>query len=315
MGENMAQGITQHCVDNSISSSRVCSSSDDDLTDHAANGGGLTPLKYRFCTDERADSTLGWCNRFDEGDSYRDMVRNIEESYDRMYLFSAFRRYRSDFSTNTYLDALIGRRLNILQVVYQNMIYQYLNDPEYRKQEGAFGFYDQFLATTDILNFYGRILGQPSVGGYRFVPQTGTYQIFYSDPTNRNAELSVPLGLGRYFNSDYQAGLTGIERLERVGSFFDKIRVIELLAQRGISTDYTRDVPFFANYYDLFPNEMQQIFQGMIRADAKAISPRVVCASGGPGSRCDNPRLEYMDFYRGDCSKPGPACRQNPEST
>jgi hypothetical protein len=102
--------------------------------------------------------------------------------------------------------------------------------------------------------------------------------------------------------------------LERVGSFFDKIRVLELLAQRGISTDYTRDVPFFANFYDLFPNEMQQIFQGMIRADAKAISPRVVCGSGGVGARCDEPRLQYMDFYRGDCSKPGPACRNSPET-
>ncbi|HET8939737.1 MAG TPA: hypothetical protein VFN67_40135 [Polyangiales bacterium] len=304
LSNNMSQGITQRCVDNPrVNGARVCSSSDDDLAASAANGGELSPLKYRFCTDERADSTLGWCNRFDEGDSYRDMVRNIEESYDRMYLFSAFRRYRSNFSANQYMDALIGRRLNILQVVYQNMIFQYLNDPGYRQQTGNFGFYDQFLATTDILNFYGRILGQPSVGGYIYVPQTGTYQRAFADSADTRAEVAVPLGLGRYFNSDYQAGLTGIERLERVGSFFDKIRVIELLSQRGISVDYTRDVPFFANYYDLFPNEMQQIFQGMIRGNAKAISPRVVCTAGGMGSRCENPHLQYLDFYRGDCSQ------------
>jgi hypothetical protein len=194
------------------------------------------------------------------------------------------------------------------------MIYQYLNDPDYRKQTGSFGFYDQFLATTDILNFYGRILGQPSVGGYVYVPQTGTYQRAFADAADKRAEVAVPLGLGRYFNSDYQAGLTGIERLERVGSFFDKIRVIELLAQRGISADYTRDVPFFANFYDLFPNEMQQIFTGMIRGNAKAISPRVICSSGGQGTRCENPHLQYLDFYRGDCSQketnPG-ACRDN----
>jgi hypothetical protein len=301
---NMSNGITQRCVENPrVAGAGVCSSSDADLNDSAAGGGGLSPLKYRFCTDERADSTLGWCNRFDEGDSYRDIVRNIEESYDRMYLFSAFRRYRSNFSANTYMEALVGRRLNILQVVYQNMIYQYLNDPKYREQQGAFGFFDQFLATTDILNFYGRILGQPSIGGYVYVPQTGTYQRAFVDAANPRAQLSVPLGLGRYFNSDYQAGLTGIERLERVGSFFDKIRVIELLSQRGISADYTRDVPFFANYYDLFPNEMQQIFQGMIRANAKAISPRVSCASGGQGTRCESPRLQYLDFYRGDCAQ------------
>jgi hypothetical protein len=310
LSTNTDQGVTQRCVANPrVSSAGVCSSTDADLTAQADNGGALTPLRYRFCTDERADSTLGWCNRFDEGDSYRDVVKNIEESYDRMYLFSAFRRYRSDFSANTYMDALIGRRLNILQVVYQNMIFQYLNDPAYRTQPGSFGFYDQFLATTDILNFYGRILGQPSIGGYVYVPQTGTYQRAFVDASDSRAQLSVPLGLGRYFNSDYQAGLTGIERLERVGSFFDKIRVLELLSQRGIAADYTRDVPFFANYYDLFPNEMQQIFTGMIRGNAKAISPRVACTSGGQGSRCENPHLQYIDFYRGDCSK---GCSETP---
>ena len=41
-----------------------------------------SPLKYRFCTDERADTTLAWCNRFDEGASYREIVRNVTEDYD-----------------------------------------------------------------------------------------------------------------------------------------------------------------------------------------------------------------------------------------
>ncbi|HEY2733506.1 MAG TPA: zinc-dependent metalloprotease, partial [Polyangiales bacterium] len=111
---NMNNGITQHCVQNPRTpDAMLCSSSDDDLTAQASQGGALSPLTYRFCTDERADSTLAWCSRFDEGDSYRDIVRNIEDSYDRMYVFSAFRRYRSDFSANTYADALLGRRLNI----------------------------------------------------------------------------------------------------------------------------------------------------------------------------------------------------------
>ena len=78
----------------------------------ARRTGRYTPLKYRFCTDERADTTLAWCNRFDEGASYRDMVRNVEEDYERMYPFAAFRRYRKSFDIGTYQDALLGRRLN-----------------------------------------------------------------------------------------------------------------------------------------------------------------------------------------------------------
>ncbi|HKP56321.1 MAG TPA: hypothetical protein VJV78_06365 [Polyangiales bacterium] len=317
MDANMSSGITQRCVQNPrVSSAKMCSSSDDDLKASADQGGKLKPLRYRFCTDERADSTLAWCNRFDEGANYRDIVRNIEESYDRMYIFSAFRRYRAKWSASSYVDALLGRRLNILQTLYQNLAYQYANDPGFRKQEGAFGFYDQFLATTDILNFYARILAQPSVGSYRFQPQTSTYELWSYTQNVPNTQLSLPLGIGRYFWSDYQAGLTGIERLERVGTFFDKARVIELLAERGTSPNYTRDVAFFSNFYDLFPNEMQQIFTGMIRGYPQAYMPRIVCEGGGVvgSSGCGKPRLVYMDFYRGDCSKKD-TCLPNPAET
>jgi hypothetical protein len=121
----------------------------------------------------------------------------------------------------------------------------------------------------------------------------------------------VPLGLGRYFYSDYQSGLSGIERLERIGSFFDKARVIELLAERGSSANYTRDVAFYSNFYDLFPNEMQQIFTGMIRGYPQAYMPRIVCNGSSTAPKCDDARLVYMDFYRGDCTKPE-TCLPNP---
>jgi hypothetical protein len=304
LGDNESFAVTQRC------NAGVCSSFDDDV----ASAGALSPLRYRFCTDERADATLGYCNRFDEGDSYREIVRNVAESYERMYIFQAFRRYRRDFSTSTYADQLLGRRLGILQNIYQHLVYQYLNQPEFRAQEGAFGFYDQFLATTDILNFYARILGQPNVGGYDYSEQTGTYVNTRRDPLSPGAQLSLPLGLGRHFYSDYQSGLSGVERLERIGSIFDKVQVIGLLTERGGALDYTRDVAFYSNFYDLFPNEMQQIFSGMIRDDASAYMPRVICGDGNATHDCPDPRLLYMNFYRGDCST-STTCLPNPAAT
>ncbi len=310
---NMANALTQRCIANPrVQGAKMCSSIDDDLAVSAEQGGRLQPLRYRFCSDERADTTIAWCNRFDEGENYRDIVRNIEESYDRMYPFSAFRRYRSKWNANSYTDALLGRRLNILQNIYHNLAYEYANNEGFRSQSGPFGFYDQFLATTDILNFYARILAQPSVGSYKYQAQTSTYQLWSYSMNFPSTQLQVPLGLGRYFWSDYQAGLTGIERLERVGTFFDKARVIELLAERGTAPEYTRDVAFFSNFYDLFPNEMQQIFNGMIRGAPEAYMPRLVCEGAGPN--CTEPRFVYMDFYRGDCSKPE-TCRPNPAET
>lgn len=310
--ENRGFEVTQRCVPNPTpDGARLCSSFDQDLAARAADGGRLSPLRYRFCTDDRADTTLGWCNRFDEGESYREIVRNVAESYDRMYLFSAFRRYRRDFGTGTYAEQLLGRRLGILQNIYQNLVFQYLNVPEFRTQDGALGFYDQFLATTDILDFYARILAQPNLGGYAYNAQAGAYVRVTSDPEASEAELSVPLGLGRYFSSDYQSGLSGTERLERIGSIFDKVQVLGLLTERGASPTYTRDVAFYSNFYDLFPSEMQQIFTGMIRNAPSAYMPRVVCGDAASLPQCEDPRLLYMSFYRGDCSEPS-TCLPNP---
>ena len=56
--------------------------------------------------------------------------------------------------------------------------------------------------------------------------------------------------------------------------------MIQLLTSRGAQANYTRDVAFYANFYDLFPNEMQQIFNGMIRGFPDAYSPRIECDDG-----------------------------------
>ena len=312
LASNRKAGLTQHCIANpNTTGVKICSRFDDDLAAQADQGGSYKPLTYRFCSDERADTTLAWCNRFDEGASYREIVRNVEEDYERMYPFAAFRRYRKSFDISSYQDALIGRRLNVLQNVYQNLLFEYTSDPSFRQRTGAFGFYDQFLATTDILNFYARILAQPNIGGYIYNPQTSTYVQGYADASAQGADLPIAFGLGRYFNSDYQAGLSGIERIERVGSFFDKVWVIQLLTGRGAEPDYTRDVAFYANFYDLFPGEMQQIFNGMIRGYPDAYGARIECDASDTFPRCQKPRLVYMDFYRGDCSQPG-TCRPDP---
>jgi hypothetical protein len=310
LGENRDRGLTQRCVPSTRTPGQtLCSSLADDLAAAAADGADLEAVKYRFCSDERAAGNLAWCSRFDEGADYRDIVRNIAESYDRMYLFSAFRRYKKRFSFGEYRAGLIDRRLGVLQTIYQNLIFEYVNNPEFRAQQGAFGFYDQFLATTDILNFYAKIMTLPNVGGYDYDESRGTYRLASLDPYDEDTELSVPLGLGRYFNSDYQAGLSGIERLERIGSFADKLWVIQLLTTRGWQQDLTRDLAFYTNFYDLFPNEVQQIFNGLIRQYPAAYMPRIVCPDAA--TSCEEPRLVYMDFYRGDCSRPE-TCRPNP---
>ncbi len=313
---NLDAGLTQRCLPHAQglgANGTVCSRFDDDvaaIVEQDAPSPQL-PVDYRFCSDERV-GTLGWCHRFDEGASYRDIVRNVAEQYERQYIFTNFRRFRSDFDIGPYLaDRLIGRQFTILQDVFQNLLFRYQADPAFRTDEGDLGFYDQFMASADVLNFYARILGQPNIGSYGLNPTTGNFERFSASPGVPGSDLDLSIGLGRYLFSTYQSGLTGINRLERIGSFYDKWIAMQMLTQRGWTTAFTRDVPFWTNFYDLFPVEMQQIFQGIIQDEPESISPRVRCEEGPGAGSCSNPRVVYMDFYRGDCSSPQ-TCRPDP---
>jgi hypothetical protein len=320
LATNIDAGLTQRCVPSPRGGTRMCSAFDDDL--RAISTGPSPrwlPVEYRFCSDERAaggstrPGTIGWCNRFDEGDSYREIVRNTVESYERMYLFTNFRRYRRGFNIGGYLfDQLIGRRFIILQNIYQNLIYEYISNPAFRSDTGPFGFDDEFMATVDILNFYARVLGQPDVGGYTWNPRWKWFQRASVDCQRSGTQLRVCLGKGRYFVSVYQSGLSGIERVERIGTFYDKLFTIQLMTLRGYQPQYTRDVPFYTNFYDLFPNEVQQIWNGMIRNMPHEYMPRVICEPTR-FPNCGDAPIQYLDFYRGDCTSGDPrTCRPDP---
>ncbi|MCA9582221.1 MAG: hypothetical protein KC416_10540, partial [Myxococcales bacterium] len=320
---NADAGLTQRCVDHPQGESigGVCSNFDDDVETLAQQSPRYAPVTYRFCSDERAGGgstapgTIGWCNRFDEGENYREIVRNVAESYERNYLWSNFRRYRRSFNIGSYVwNTLMGRHLLILQGIYQNLLFQYTADPEFRNQTGAFGFYDEFLATADVMNFYARVLASPNIGAYVWSDRWQRYQrVSGSNADDPGAQLSVPIGLGRYSSSVYQSGLSGIHRIERIGSFYDKLFTIQLLAIRGYVPYYTRDVPFFTNFYDIFPLEMQQVFSGMIRNVPEEYSPRVRCGAGSTFPNCFEPKVLYMDFYRGDCTEGSTTCRPEPQ--
>lgn len=313
---NRSASLVQTCVphpNGEASHGRICSNFDEDASALVQTGsaGRYLPVSYRFCSDERV-GTLGWCHRFDEGDSYRDIVRNLSEQYERQYLFTNFRRYRADFDIGPYIfNRLIGRHFTILQDIFQNLLFRYQVDPAFRTDDGDFGFYDQFMASADVLNFYARILGQPDIGSYALNPVSGNFERFSAIAGAPGSQVDLPIGLGRYLFSTYQRGLTGIFRIERIGSFFDKWYAMQMLTARGWTSSYTKDVPFWTNFHDLFPIEMQQIFQGIIQDEPESISPRVACGSTSEPNVCVDPSIVYMDFYRGDCSQPE-TCRPDP---
>jgi hypothetical protein len=305
LDSNTASGLVQGCVTSGREGeARTCSNFDDDanaMLDGATGAPDWVPVRYFYCEDIAANTrSVPGCSTFDAGDSFRDIVENQIESYERDYIFAAFRRYRADFSIGSYFGRLTRFLLPLLGI-YTNLIYRYASDPEFRNQEGSFGFYDQFLATADIMNFFARMLAQPSIGSYEYNDGWDRYELSSLDIVP-DAQVSVPLGQGRYLNSIYQSGLTGIYRVERVGSIYDSIFAMQLLTLRGLGPFFGSDVYFQTNFYDLFPTEMQQVFTGMIASRPEDYMPRVDCADGSVLPRCNDPRIVYMDFYRGDCS-------------
>lgn len=319
---NMASNLTQHCIQNpNVPGSRVCSNFDDDAAGMGAalnDSSEWIPISYRYCEDYRGVlRTLPWCNQFDEGDSYREMVRNAQEAYDRSYIFSAFRRYRRTFDTGAYIQNLLRYWMPLMNI-QQNLIYRYQSEgAAFRAETGAWGFQDEFLATADSLNYFARVLSSPAVGTYTYNTGYDRYMrcppgAGCSNDPNETGNLHIDLGQGRFYYSVYQSGLTGINRIERIGVFIDKIISMQLMTARGLSPWYGADAVFYTNMYDMFPTEINQLFGGMIGDQPDQYMPRVTCSTA-PGSGvfpvCTDPQLTYMNIYRGDCGRDSPAGR------
>ncbi|MGE3634252.1 MAG: hypothetical protein AB7P00_30410, partial [Sandaracinaceae bacterium] len=302
---NTASGLTQRCQPVARDTSRsVCTSFDDDsrqLTQTLDPRAEWVPISYFFCEDIRSGTrSLPGCSTWDNGDSFREIIRNLAEGYERSYLFTNFRRYRRTFGIGNYFGRLF-RFLEPMLSISGNLIYRYADDPAFRGTDGNFGFTDEFLATADTLNMFARLLAQPSIGSYEYDASWDRYELTSFD-VRPDAQIAVEFGQGRFLNSIYQTGLTGINRIERIGSIYDSLIAMQLLTIRGIGGPfYGSDVFFDTNFYDIFPNEVQQIFTGMIAGRPEDYMPRVQCAAGSTLPECDDPRIVYMDFYRGNC--------------
>ncbi len=302
---NRDSGLVQRCQPaERTPGTSVCSNFDADaraMLEGSSGSPAWVPVDYFYCEDIRSSTrSLPGCAIFDAGDSFREIVRTQMQAYERSYLFNNFRRYRRTFSTYGYGSSLV-RYIEPLLSIYQNLIYRYASDPDFRSQEGPFGFEDQFLATADTMNFFGRLLAQPSIGSYEYDAGWDRYELVSFD-TRPDSQVNVPFGQGRYLNSIYQSGLTGINRVERIGSIYDSIYGMLFMTARGIGPFYGPDVAFWTNFYDIFPNEIQQIFTGMIAGRPEEYMPRLECLSSDTFPRCTDPRIVFMDFYRGDCS-------------
>ncbi len=251
---------------------RICSNFDDDMYNKVSREWGADspyfPIKYMYCTDNRT-SDISWCNRWDRGGSFREVIANWADFYEKIYPFSWFRRNRRIYGGASYWNMMVP-----MVKIYQHWLYRYIYEPGYADLKGPLYAYDQYLASLDVLNFLARIVGTPDVGSYDMDPVSGNY--YKVSGELGEGDLDVPLGVGKHMWSAWQDGPMGIMELERMGLHWDKIYALMAMAIRNWNLMYSYDERFTINFYDMFGWEMMKVFGGVIKDDPTWFAPRWV---------------------------------------
>jgi hypothetical protein len=321
--------VRQRCLPNERfpGGQRYCSNTYQDLDEVNSSGDiDWVAVRYRFCADDRVGDQSD-CLRMDEGASYQEIVLNARENYHRQYFWNNFRRFRHNFSPADYMYRVYDRIMMNVLGIYHHMYYRWATEGDaYRNNTGPLGFYDQFLASVDVMNFMAEIMAQPNPGVYwewEYTSHGREYQMFgenldeaYWDDYFSRYGLSardvlsfwIYPGQGKYWRSDYRQGITGINYIERLGVIYDKFWAMYGLSDRWTGMPYTVDEPYFVNFYDAFPEEMSFLFGHYASLQTSRVQPRVTVDEN------DLPTIEYMDLWMGDCEfREGVECRPEPD--
>ncbi len=299
------QPITQRCVSNPRAPNTsgdcggggcVCSSFFDDFQAYrsaaayrsSSSPPEYAPVDYLYCHDNRIND-LSWCTQFDAGESFQEVVDHYRLSWLQRYPQAYFRNYRASGPSRGASQSNVVSAVKI----YQHLFFRYnYEGAAFRNSTGALGYADQLFASADVMNWLGELISAPDVGSYDYDATDGTYHQVSTDPSQAGADLSLGPGQGFYLWSAYQTGQNGFSRLERAGTFLDKLLAIEALARRDWGLSYTIDERYYINFYDLFDKEIIDLFGGLILGNPKAYAPRVTFDGSG------QPITHYLSFYR-----------------
>jgi hypothetical protein len=229
---------------------------------------------YKFCED-MFEGNLD-CKTWDRGANQQEVVQNVTEMFQNYYAFNAYRRGRSGWQIDSYLNRLQERYFNRYSEAFQFFFFlsDYLN-----YDLGV----DLFLASVDSLNAIAAILQTPEPGLHCATATSPTVATF---PVNNNTgaidsslclagqpklDIELPDAKPFYinFSDDYYYTFT------RVGSLLEKLQALSALTStesRFFRVDELSDVAARSsiNYYRLFRDEVVKLLSGVIRSDPSA---------------------------------------------
>lgn len=298
------QDIRQRCVENPRAlgveqgvacgggDNCVCSNFEDDLAAYAAgrayrgrnSASRFAEVPYLYCQDGRIND-LSWCTPHDAGESFLEVIdhyrRRWQESYPQRY----FRNYNRFGPRKGYADAGIVDAAKI----YQHFVYRLYYEGGFRQSGlGATNYLDQLLASMEALGWMTELIAAPDVGAYALDTGAELYRrVGDADAAGGDVVGLLP-GQGYHLWSEYQDGLNGFFRLERAGTFVDKLLAMQALTERDWQLNYGLDERLYVNFYDLFPDEVVDVFGGLMLRQPRQYAPRLDFDADG------DPVLHYL---------------------
>jgi len=272
------------------------------------------PVEYRFCSDDRTQD-ISWCTRFDEGETFVEIMHHFRDRWERSYPFTNFRRYRHFFDINNVYGNF--STYTSIAKIMSHFYYRYFYENLWEYQDGRWidSMDDHLSGAAAGMNFMAEVVAQPDVGSYDYDPESNVYERVSGELGE--GDIDIELGQGRYMWSAYQEGYHfGITRLERIGSYQDKFLALMALSRRDWGSSLLYDERFWINFYSLFEWEMGQLFGGLILDDPTLYGPRL-CEAGMenpfmPGTECERDTVVYQDLWRGTFMFDDTEARGNP---
>ncbi|HKP56322.1 MAG TPA: zinc-dependent metalloprotease [Polyangiales bacterium] len=253
----------------------------------------FAPVKYLYCHDNRTGD-LSWCSTSDAGESFQEVVEHYRRSWRERYPRAYFRNFKASgpakgASYDTVVEAV---------KIYQHMFFrQSFEGAEYQQSIAPLGYVDQLFASASTLDWLTEIIGAPDVGSYKLDEKENIYRQISSEPGAEGSDLDLEVGEGFYLWSQYQTGQNGFFRLERAGTFLDKLLAIQAITKRDWGLQYQVDEFYYVNFFDVFQKEVIDLFGGLISRNPKQYAPRVI---DGKLTYLSSFRMDNRNFDRGN---------------
>jgi hypothetical protein len=249
----------------------------------------LPERPYKFCEDF-FEGNLD-CKTWDFGANQREIVDNIQQMYRNYYIFNAYKRGRTTWQVDDYLNRLATRYFNRYSEAFEFYFFlgDAFTDPRWNDLPAPDGRGlgmptlgdDLLMASMSSLNALGAVLQTPEPGPHCAVPTQPNVMIPEFDPDACMPGQSLE-SIGLPDAKPFFISLSNdfYYRITQSGSLYDKLEALFTLTSTESRffrvTDADINGRSSINFFREFHDEMLKLLSGVIRNDSTAYGGTIV---------------------------------------